>query len=343
MAEDSQIFPDDYFKYDNKKYKRFIDRFAEDIRKSYSQDVRNLVQNIKKKPGMRVVCCGMGGSAIAAMLMQSYIGSSEFYFEVINDYDIPGKLTSDDLVILTSYSGNTEETMSCYKTVRREGAQLIIVASGGKLEDAIIPGRVPFLKLPKEYQPRAALPYMFFTLLRLFEEIGFVSPRNEDVKNVLDHLHRQSLDNFAINLSEKLHGRIPIIYASRNFYPVAYRWKTQINENAKTVSFSNFFPELDHNEIIGYINKNGLYHVVMLSTDEDSSRLRKKMTISKELLQENDVDVTELHVKGNRLVKIFNLVLAGDLTSYYLALRYRTDPEPVNLIEQLKRKMGPYI
>ncbi|MCF7866458.1 bifunctional phosphoglucose/phosphomannose isomerase [Candidatus Woesearchaeota archaeon] len=343
MVEEGEIFPDDFFKYDTKKYKRFIDRFSEDIRKAYSQDVRNLVQNIKKKPGMRVVYCGMGGSAIAGLLLQSYIDSSEFHFEVVNDYDIPGKLTSDDLVILNSYSGNTEEMMSCYKTVRREGSQLIIVASGGKLEDSIVAGRIPFLKLPKDYQPRAALPFMFFTVLRLFEEIGLVSPKNEDVKNVLDHLHRQSLDNFAIGLSEKLHGKIPIIYSSKRLFSVAYRWKTQINENAKTVSFANYFPELDHNEVIGFMNKNGLYHVVMLTSDDDSTRMRKRMTISKELLQENDVDVTELHVKGNRLVKIFNLILAGDLTSYYLALRYRTDPEPVNIIEQLKRKMGPYI
>lgn len=339
----TEIFPDDYYKYDPSRYKRYIDRFAEDIRGAYSQNVRETVSSIQKKPGMRIVMCGMGGSAIASLLMQSYLDTEELHFDVVSDYDIPGKLTRDDLVIIISYSGNTEEAMSCYKRVRREGSQLIIISVGGKLFDSVSQGRVPFVKLPKDYQPRAALPYMFFILLRVLEETALIPYKGEDVKSLLDHLHKQSLDSFAINLSEKLHGKIPIIYASNKFYPIAYRWKTQMNENAKTVAFSNQFPEMDHNELIGFLNKNGLFHAVIISTDEDQVRVRKKMNLSKELMQERDVDVTELHVKGNRLVKIFNTVLAGDLTSYYLALRYRTDPMPVTDIEMLKRKMGPYI
>ncbi|MCF7871416.1 bifunctional phosphoglucose/phosphomannose isomerase [Candidatus Woesearchaeota archaeon] len=341
VSED--IFPDDYYKYDKLKYKRFLDRFSEDIRSAYSQQIRHIVADIRVKDTSRVVFCGMGGSAIAAMVMKNYIDPSEFHFEVVNDYEIPGKLGLDDLVIICSYSGNTEEAMSCYKQVRREGSQLIIISSGGKLFDAVSNGRVPFIRLIKDYPPRAALSYMFFILLKLFEEVGVISSKSEDVRQLLDHLHRQSLDSFAINLSGKLYGKIPLIYSSSAFYSVAYRWKTQVNENAKSVAYSNFFPELDHNELIGFGNKNAIFHVVMLTNDEDSARMRKRMKLSKDLLQKRDVDVTELHLKGNKLVKIFNAVLAGDLTTYYLALRYRTDPTPVDDIEQLKRNMGPYI
>jgi len=338
-----EIFPDDYYKYDVTKFKRFLDRFPEDIRSAYSQEVRNTVSGIKKNKGMRVIMCGMGGSAIAGDIIKSYLDSEDVLIETVRDYSIPGKLTKDDFVILTSYSGNTEETLSCYRQVRREGAQLVVMTSGGKLEEAIISGRIPFIKLPKDIPPRAALPYMFFTLLRILEETALISPRNDDVNQLLEHLHRQSLSDFAIELSEKIYGKIPIIYASNKFYSIAYRWKTQVNENAKSVAFSNAFSELNHNEITGFETKNGLYHVIVISMDEDNARMKKRMTLSKEILQEKGINVTELNVKGNRLVKIFNAVLAGDLTSYYLALRYRTDPTPVTTIEMLKRKMGPFI
>lgn len=337
------IFPDDYYKYDSSNYKKFLERFAEDIRKAYSQDVRNIVSNINKKPNMRVILCGMGGSSIAGQLMQSYIDPVELTMESVHNYSIPGKLTKDDLVIITSYSGNTEEAISCYRQVRREGCQLILMSAGGKLEENSSSGRIPFIKLPKDYQPRAALSIMFFTLLRILEETALIAPRNEEVQRLLERMQQQSLTEFGINLSEKLHGKVPLIYTSTNFYPVAYRWKTQINENAKAVAFCDSFPELDHNEIIGFENKNAIFHVVMLTTDEDNSRMRKRMTLSKELIQEKGIEVTELHLKGERLHKIFNAVLAGDLTSYYLALRYRLNPEPVVTVESLKKKMGPFI
>lgn len=336
-------FPEDYYKYDSSGMKKFLDGFSADIKRGYNQNFRNLVENIKKSSRMRIIHCGMGGSAIAAEVMKSYLYNENFVLESISDYKIPGEVGKDDLVFISSYSGNTEEAMSCYRQVRRVGAQLIVITSGGKLEEVCTAGVVPLVKLPSGYPPRSALPLMFFSLLKVIEDLGLISQKTSEVQDLVDSLARQNLTDFAINLSDKLHGKVPIIYASTQFYSVAYRWKTQINENAKTVAFANRFPELNHNEITGFENKNATFHVVMITTDSDSSRIRKRMQISKEILQKKGVDVTELHVKGDLLTKIFTAIYAGDLTSYFLALRYRTNPLPVDTIEEFKKQMGPFI
>lgn len=343
MSEEPDSFPEDYYKYDTRKFKKFLDEFANDIRKGYSESFRNQVSEIKKTEGMRTIVCGMGGSGIAAMLMKTYLEDEPIDFEIINSYRIPGKLTSKDLVILSSYSGNTEEIISCYRQARRIGCQVIIMTSGGKLEELARMGRLPLIKLHKEYPPRAALGLMFFSLLRLLQDLAIISDKSDEVDALTETFTGKNFNEFGINLSEKLNGKIPIIYSSNVFYPVAYRWKTQLNENAKTLAFSNEIPEMNHNELNGFENKNGIFHVVLITTDEDISRIRKRMTLIKEMLQKSGVDVTELHVKGPRLNKIFTAVLAGDYTSYYLALRYGLDPFPVDTIEKFKRDMGPFI
>ncbi|PIN81397.1 bifunctional phosphoglucose/phosphomannose isomerase [Candidatus Woesearchaeota archaeon CG10_big_fil_rev_8_21_14_0_10_32_9] len=341
--ESEQSFPEDYYKYDTRNFKKFLDEFANDIRKGYNQSFRHQISNIKKTEGMRIIVCGMGGSGIAAMLMQTYLEDEPIDFELANSYGISGKLTSKDLVILSSYSGNTEEVISCYRQARRIGSQVIIIASGGKLEELAGMGRLPLIKLPKEYPPRAALGLMFFTLLRLLQDLAIISDKSDEVDSLTETFTGKNFNEFGVNLSEKLNGKIPIIYSSNIFYPVAYRWKTQLNENAKTLAFSNQISEMNHNELNGFENKNGIFHVVLITTDEDISRIRKRTGLVKEILQKNGVDVTELHVKGSRLNKIFTAVLAGDYTSYYLALRYGIDPYPVDTIEKFKRDLGPFI
>lgn len=337
-----EVFPDDFYKYDNSNMGRFFDLFKSDIQKAYSQNFRNFTETVKRHPGMRVLHCGMGGSAISGELAKAIL-EEEIAIDIIRDYSIPGRLTNKDLVILSSYSGNTEEVISCYRQARGKGCQVIVMASGGKLEESVGSGRVPFIKLPKGYVPRAALPYMLFSLLKVLEDLGFVKSKAKEVEELIDYLTNNSLTEISIGLSEKLKGKIPLVYALENFYPVAYRWKTQFNENAKTACFSNRIPEMNHNEITGFVNKNASFHAILFSSDEDSSRMKKRVFATKNALQKAGVDVTELNFKGNPLNKAVSATLLGDLTSYYLALRYRTDPMPVSIIESLKREMGPFI
>jgi len=336
-------FSDELKAYDKSNYKMFIDGFIEDIKKGYNQSVENEVSHIKKNINMRVICCGMGGSGIVADIMKTYLDDVDFVLEKVNSSKISGKLTESDFVIVSSYSGNTEEEISCFKQARRAGCQIVVITSGGKLEIAANESRIPIIKLPKNYQPRAILGYVFSTLLRILEEIGLITSRRDEVQEAVSQLVRQKFDDFAKNLSEKIYGKIPLIYASDRFYSVAYRWKTQINENAKNVAFCNKFSELNHNETAGFQFKNGIFHVVIITTDSDNNRMKKRMQVQKDLLQKAEIDVTELNVKGSLLAKIFAAVIAGDLTSYYLALRNRVDPEPVEAIENFKNKLGPFV
>lgn len=337
-----EVFPDDFYKYDESNMGRFFDNFKADIKNAYKQDFRGFAELIRKHEGMRIVHCGMGGSAISADLAKIIL-KDELLIESIKDYEIPGRLTNKDLVIISSYSGNTEEVISCHRQARRIGCQVIVMSSGGKLEESVGSGRIPFVKIPQGYVPRAALPYMLFSLIKVMEDLGFVKSKAKEVEELIDYLTKNSLTEIGVALSGKLQGKIPLVYAPENFYPVAYRWKTQVNENAKTACFSNAIPEMNHNEITGFVNKNSSFHAVLLSTDEDNSRMKKRVFATKNALQKAGVDVTELNFKGTSLNKVVSAVMLGDIASYYLALRYRTDPMPVRIIEGLKREMGPFI
>jgi glucose/mannose-6-phosphate isomerase len=148
----------------------------------------------------------------------------------------------------------------------------------------------------------------------------------------------------------KLFGKLPVIYASNNFYSVAYRWKCEINENTKIPAFCNKFPELNHNELNGFLNLNKInlpVHVIILQDQDDHRRIIKRMETTRKLIKEmtNDsVKFTEITIRGDSiLTKMFTTIYIGDLVSYHLAMNYATDPTPVDIIEKFKKEMGPYI
>ncbi|MFT4261474.1 MAG: bifunctional phosphoglucose/phosphomannose isomerase [Candidatus Woesearchaeota archaeon] len=329
-------FPQSHFKFDPSNFRRFL-AVHSDIIQSYSSNPRNLLEKYDKPS--RIFICGMGGSAIVSDLLNIYLAELEIIS--VRDYFLPVTVKKDDLVIISSYSGNTEEAISCYRNARRIGCQVLIHTSGGKLEETAKQAGIPVIYLPKGYPPRSAVVPSFFLLLRVFEELGLVKSKKDDVDRLISYLQKTDFSALSIGLSQKLVGKIPIIYSSHNYYPIAYRWKTQFNENAKVAAFSNFFPELNHNELEGFNLEN--VHVVMLSFDDDFSRMKKRISNTKNALTTNSVSVTELDIKGEKLNKIFSALLLGDHVSYYLALLLEVDPYPVDVIERFKRSMGPFI
>jgi glucose/mannose-6-phosphate isomerase len=332
-------FPESHYKFDTSNFRRFLSIYN-DIIQSYSYGPKNLLERIEKPS--RILIVGMGGSAIASDLLKTYL-EDEVQILTIRDYNLPSHTSKKDLVIISSYSGNTEEAISSYRVARRIGCQILIHTSGGKLEEIAKSAGIPVIYLPKGYPPRSALSHSFFLLLRVFEELGVIKRKEEEVKDLVSYLQKTDFSNLSISLSEKLVGKIPLIYTSNNYFAVAFRWKTQFNENAKVASFSSFFPELNHNELEGFKFDKEKFHVVMLSFDDDLSRMKKRMTNTKGALTTNGISVTELNIKGSKLNKIFSSVLLGDYTSYYLALRLEIDPYPVEVIERFKRSMGPFI
>ncbi len=332
-------FPQTHFKYDSSNFRRFLS-IQNEVLTSYSQNPRNLLENIEKPA--KVYICGMGGSGIAADLLKVYL-KEELEIISVRDYSLPVEVKKKDLVILSSYSGNTEEAISCYRHARRIGCQILIHTSGGKLEDIAKQANIPVIYLSKGYPPRCALAASFFLLLRVLEELGIVSKKKDEVDELINFLNKTDFMALSIGLSEKLVGKIPLIYTSVNYGSVAFRWKTQFNENAKTQAFANIFPELNHNELESFKFNKELFHVVILSFDDDISRMKKRMTNTKGALTTNGVSVTELNIKGRKLNKLFSSVLLGDWVSYLLALRLEVDPYPVEVIERFKRSMGPFI
>lgn len=340
--ERPKVFPDDYWAYDKEDAYKDITSMASHVKKGYLLGEGITVD----KPFSRIVIAGMGGSGIAGDLLKEFLDYDKevrHIVEVSKSYESPKTVNVNTLFIGISYSGNTEETLSNYKTAARKGCQAILMSSGGKLEELAKLNKHQHIKLPQGLQPRMAVAYLFFPLIRIMENAKVIKDQSAEVEALASTLKRQDVSLKAIDLSEKCFEKNLLVYADQSFYPVAYRWKTQFNENAKTTAFSHSFSEMNHNELLAYSNRIGAYHAFMLSTDKEHRRVAKRMQLAKDILQKKGVSVTEINIKGPLLKQMFTTIYLGDLVSYFLALRYETDPTPVKLIEDFKKDMGPFV
>jgi glucose/mannose-6-phosphate isomerase len=336
--------------YDKENMLGVINSLPEQIKEAYS--LGRTIQ-LKGSP-TQIFVCGMGGSSISGQLLEAYFRMLKIKIPVftIQDYSLPEFADKNSLIFIVSYSGNTEESISCYREALKRNLNIIIITTGGKLEEYSRINRLPCVLIPKGYQPRNAVAYLFFPMLKILENAGVVANNSEDIKNLIDSLkkNQSSFDRIGYDISLKLFGKLPVIYASPNFYPVAYRWKCEINENTKIPAFCHKFPELNHNELNGYVNFNKInipIHIIILQDQDDHRRTIKRMEITRKLIKEmtNDgIKFTEITIKGDSiLTKMFTTIYIGDLVSYYLAINYATDPSPVDVIEKFKKEMGPYI
>ncbi|MGV8087022.1 MAG: bifunctional phosphoglucose/phosphomannose isomerase [Candidatus Woesearchaeota archaeon] len=336
--------------YDKENMLKVINSFPEQIKEAYA-----LGKNIILKGNLtQIFICGMGGSGISGQLLEAYFKMLKIKIPIynINDYTLPEYTDKNSLIFIVSYSGNTEESVSCYKDALKKNLNIIIITTGGKLEEYSRINRLPCILVPKGYQPRNALAYLFFPMLRILENAKIINDNSEDVKNLIDNLkkNQSNFDRIGYDIALKIFGKLPIIYSSTNFYSIAYRWKCEINENTKIPAFCSRFPELNHNELNSYVNFNKIntpIHIVILKDQDDHRRIIKRMEITRKIIKEitNDgVKFTEITIRGDSiLTKMFTTIHIGDLVSYYSALNYATDPSPVNVIEQFKKEMGPYI
>lgn len=286
-----------------------------------------------------IIISGMGGSGIAGDLIKDYL-DIKIPICVCKDYSIPEFVNSKTLVFILSYSGDTEEVISSYRNALRKGCKIVCLASAGKLLGlAEKQGKIS-IKLPYGLQPRFALPYLFFPILKVLENSKII--RNQEVYfgDVIKSLTKSGYEQKGKELAKRFVDKIPLIYTSTQFKSVGYRWKCQINENAKVHAFCNVFSEINHNEMMGFTSLKGYYYVVIIRDELDSPQLRKRMALTKEIIRESGVDVIELGIKGGCLLtKLFSAVYIGDWTSYYLALAYGKDPNSVSLIEDFKEKL----
>lgn len=309
---------------------------------------------ISHQSGFRgVVVAGMGGSALAASAFASIPGLS-VPFLVVRDYNLPDYVTSDWLLICSSYSGNTEETLSVFSQAieRKDGPQIVCVSSGGQLAKLAAKHQLPSLKLPGGYQPRFTFGYQYAALLAVFEASGLakgVRPILEEGSALVKKAIASWLptvpvkDNLAKQIAHEIAGKSAVVYSSTPLLPAAYKWKISLNETAKNIAWCNAYPEFNHNEFLGWTSHpvQKPYQVIDLRSQHDHPQITKRFEISDKLLSGRRPAALVVNIpKGQEILHDMMWVVAlGDFVSCYLALLNGLNPTPVDLIEKLKKEL----
>lgn len=300
----------------------------------------------------KICLVGMGGSAIGADLIRAYSYSScPHPVQVVRHYNIPQWVDENTLFITCSFSGNTEETLSALSEAQEKGAQTIAVTSGGELLLKATKEEFDYIKIPGGMPPRAALGYSFVPLFRIFQYLGYLDEGNEALSETDLFLSEQGellsdiTDNEALSLAEELRDTLPVVYSdSTSMEPVNLRWRGQFEENAKTLAYGNLLPEMNHNEIVGWeqiVHLTGRLSVIMLYDKDDNKRVRKRMRIVKDLVEDQAASIHVLSTRGeSRLTRLFSLIQMADWTSFYLAMLNEVDPTPIAKIDLLKSRLA---
>jgi glucose/mannose-6-phosphate isomerase len=300
---------------------------------------------------------GLGGSGIGGDLLRGVLfNGGPHPVSVVKDYVPPAWIGPGTLALVCSYSGNTEETLAAFDAVRKAGASCVAITSGGELSRRAAAAGVPRVSIPSGWMPRAALGYLFGPLLGVLEQWGQLTPQQAAVDETAAVLYamndelgpgRPQAENDAKRLAQSLLGRVPVVYAvSRFSEAAALRWKCQINENSKGFAVWNVFPELNHNETVGWGLKGqpeGLFHVVALRDASDPAPNARRLDITREIALGGAGGYAEVWSRGaSELARLLSLVAFGDLVSVYLAVLNEADPYPVPVIDELKRRLaGP--
>ena len=299
-----------------------------------------------------VIVCGMGGSAIGGDMIRSFFGSRlRAPLVSCRDYVAPGYVGEGSLVIISSYSGNTGETLSAFDAIRGTGATVVAVTSGGQVEERCQTDGLPACKIPGGMPPRSAIGFSFLPMVQIMRAMGAADFDDAEY----DEAHAavsercvtnaiESGDNTAADLAQALHGKLPLIYAGPGlFEAISRRWACQFNENSKVLAHFAPFPELNHNEIVGWevleeINK----RIVVLSLEDgdDHAMTRRQTEVSLGIIEPLADKVIRFDGgPGGRLARMLSTMILGDFASVYLALLNGVDPTPVKKIDYLKSQL----
>lgn len=296
---------------------------------------------------------GMGGSAIGADLIRSYVSdTAPVPIQVVRHYELPAWVNEETLVVGCSFSGNTEETLTAFQEAGRRGAKRLAVTTGGKLFQLAQKEDFDYMRIPGGMPPRAALAYSFVPLYRIMQGLGWTPEDGEEALiETRDYLKDQVPllsdveANEALAIAEDLAETLPVIYCDgSHLEPVQLRWRGQMEENAKTLAYGNVFPEMNHNEIVGWeqiSHLTGRLSVIMLTDEEDYERVRHRMEITESLIKDQAASLHMLNSRGSsRLTRFFSLIQLGDWVSMYLAILTNVDPTPIAKIDLLKSRLA---
>jgi glucose/mannose-6-phosphate isomerase len=302
-------------------------------------------------PGGLIVA-GMGGSAVGGALARAALGDHQSrQVAITRGYGLPPWATPETTVLLASYSGNTEETLACYDAAGFVGARRVVVTTGGRLAEQAREDGVPVIPVPGGLQPRSAVAYMTVAALEVAALCGCGPRMASEIDVAASHVEALARewgpdgpdDALPKEIARGIAGSVPIVAGAGLTSPIAYRWKTQINENAKSPAFAHELPELDHNEIVGWegVGDLGPFSMVLLDDADLHPRVRHRIELTQWLVEPNAQRTFRLETRGrNAVERVFSLVLLGDLVSVYLAVLRGIDPAPVAVIERLKEELA---
>ena len=303
-----------------------------------------------------VLITGMGGSGISGdMVTRLFRDKVDIPIVVNKEYDLPKWARKDTLAIFFSYSGNTEETLSAFKIASQKKCKIVSISSGGKLQELSEKRGVAHIKIPSGFQPRAAVAYSLFTLIVILRRTDLLKNTIESdieetiaiTQDVIDNNKKSVVEesNFSKQMARKILNTIPQIYGWGFYYPIATRWRQQLNENSKVIAREDVVSESNHNDIVGWsLNPEASKNfscILFRDKDNESLNMSTRLNFMKNLFEDSVANIIEIHPKGkSKLAKMMYTMCLGDFLSCYLAILRNIDPTPVDIITELKQRLA---
>ena len=341
-------------KYDKSDMYGVISNMPDQIREAVKL-AEDFSVNIDAGSISSILFAGMGGSAIGGDLVRSILEDEcKLPISVVRNYKLPVWAGESTLTLVSSYSGNTEETLSAYKDALKKGCKIICLTTGGKLQELADNDDVPVLIIPAGLPPRGAIAYSSIPWLLIFASLGIISDSSNEIAAMASDLEKvikdygnydSAQDNLPLTVARKAVGRIPLIYISTgSFSVIGKRWANQIQENAKMLAYTNELPEMNHNEIMGWhligLSKESVLPIFIISNSYHP-RVSLRFDITSKLVEEKSGEVVRIKPTGDKLIiQLFSLIVMGDFISYYLSLLNNINPEPVDIINEIKEQLG---
>ncbi len=342
-----------YRQFDKLGMLNHLHAFPEQCEKAWAKVLRFELPHLHTKISS-VVIAGMGGSAIGGdFVRQLAMAESKVPVWVHRDYGLPAFVDNNTLVIASSYSGNTEETLSAFAKSLETGARKLAITSGGKLKDLAEKEGIPVFVIDYQAPPRAAFPHSFIPLVGIFHKLGLLGDKSADLHEAVHVLSKLSVDlietralasNPAKQIAGKLQGHIAVIYGAEMLSEVARRWKGEFNENSKAWAFFESFPELNHNAVVGYefpAEAKQRIFVLMLRSSSLHPRVLLRYGVTSKLLTKAGIAHEFIEARGkSNLAQVLSLVHLGDYASFYLSMLNEVDPTSTSAIDFVKQRLA---
>ena len=327
-----------------KSMDKYITEFTEQIKRAVAIGESANLKSVRV-PVRNVLLCGLGGSGIGGSIVSDlYKDEIEVPIVINKSYLIPAFVNENTLVIITSYSGNTEETLSALMHAHKRGAHIVCVTSGGLVKEYAELHDIDFIEIDGGMPPRACLALSLIQLMYILNDLGLIDNGFKQSMSKITKLLDESEDEIkacAKEIASKLHGTVPIIYSASSFEGVAIRFRQQLNENAKMLCWHHVIPEMSHNELVGWRKTPDNVSVIFLRNSCDFERNQMRMDYIKSVISNYTNTIIELYSKGEScLERSFYLIHVGDWVSYYLSEMNEVDAIEVNVITSLKDKLA---